>query len=104
MRFDAGWTDVPTASTRVRLSADAGIVATARVLWARFKGSPGNAGTVYVGVADVSASHGWPLENNDDVGIELPIRDLGGSIPAGDIWFDAANNGDDVAWALVIQD
>lgn len=99
--FDAGITDVPSVGTRVALSADGGHNATDRVYWARFRGRPGNTGIVYVGVGDVvQAGHGWSLENNDDTGLELPIPP-GGSIPLGDINFDAATNGDDVEWAIL---
>ena len=98
--FDSGTTDVSSAGTRVALSADGGHNAVDRIYWARFRGDPGNSGTVYVGVGDVSATHGWSLENNDDVGLELPIPN-GASIPLGDINFDAATNGDDVEWAIL---
>jgi len=100
--FDAGLTDVPTAGTRVALSTDGGLHADYRVLWARFRGRPGNTGVAYVGISDVSASHGWSLENNDDTGLELPIPQ-GSSIPLGDIYFDVATNGDDVEWAILYQ-
>ena len=100
--FDAGATDVGTAGSRVALSADSGLHANYRIVWARFRGTPGNSGIVYVGIGDDSASHGWSLENNDDTGLELPIP-LGGSIPLGDINFDAASSGDDVEWAILYQ-
>ena len=100
--FDAGITDVATAGTRVALSTDGGLHASLRVVWARFRGRPGNTGIVYVGIGDVASTHGWSLENNDDPGLELPIP-RGGSIPLGDIYFDAATNGDDVEWAILYQ-
>jgi hypothetical protein len=53
-----------------------------------------------VGVADVSATHGFELENDDNEGLILPIP-AGSSIPLGDIFFDAATNGDDVVWAIL---
>lgn len=100
--FDAGLTDVPTAGTRVALSADGGLHADYRVVWARFRGRPGNTGNTFVGIADVASTHGWTLENNDDTGLTLPIPD-GSSILLGDIYFDAATNGDDVEWAILYQ-
>jgi len=102
MIFDSGTTDVATAGTRVALSADGGLNASMRILWAQFKGVPGNTGIVYVGIGDVSATHGWSLSNDDDVGLILNPGAYGGSISLGDINFDAATNGDDVEWALLI--
>jgi hypothetical protein len=99
---DMGHTDVPSAGTRVALSTDGGLHADMRVVWAHFKGDNDNTGDVFVGIADVSATHGWTLENNDDVGLVLPIP-AGSSIALGTIYFDAATNGDDVEWALLIQ-
>jgi len=103
MRFDAGMTDVPTAGTAVALSSDAGLDAEERILWAQFKGKTGNTGTVFVGIADVSATHGWSLANDDDIGLTLNPGEHGGSIKLGDINFDAATNGDDVEWALLLK-
>ena len=101
---DAGETDVPNAGTRVALSSDGGLSAEFRIVWARFKAKTTNTGTVYVGVADVSATQGWELTNDGTVNseVELPIP-LGGSIPVGDIYFDAATNGDDVQWFILYQ-
>lgn len=64
---------------------------------------PGNSGIAYVGIADVAATQGWPLENNDDIGLTLNFREFDGSITAGDIYFDVATNGDDIAWALILE-
>jgi hypothetical protein len=100
--FDAGTTDVPSAGSRVALSSDGSLHANFRIVWARFRGDPGNTGTVYVGVGDVSATNGWSLENNDDTGLELPIP-RGGSIRLGDINFDVSTSGDDVEWAILYQ-
>jgi hypothetical protein len=87
----------------VQLSSDGGLNSTDRVLWARFKAVPGNSGIAYVGIADVAATQGWPLENNDDIGLTLNFREFGGSITVGEIYFDVATNGDDVAWALILE-
>ena len=46
---------------------------------------------------------GWPLENNDDIGLTMDFGILGGTVQAGDIYFDVATNNDDVAWALIIE-
>jgi len=103
MRVDIGSTNVSTAGTRVQLSSDAGINANDRVLWAHFKASPGNSGIAYVGISDVSATHGWALENNDDIGLTIDLGAFGGSIFASEIYFDVATNNDDVLWALVLE-
>lgn len=101
--FDAGHTDIPTAGTRVALSTDSGLHADMRVVWAQFKGDNDNTGDCWVGLSDVTSTHGWTLENNDDVGLILPIP-TGGSIALGTIYFDAATNGDDVEWAILYQE
>ena len=103
MRLDIGSTNVSTGGTRVQLSSDSGLNATDRVIWAQFKASPGNSGIAYLGISDVSATHGWALENNDDVGILIDLGAFGGTIQAGDIYFDVATNNDDILWALVLE-
>lgn len=103
MRFDAVTIDVPTASTRVQLSSVTGIEAEDRILWLRARGDPGNTGTVYIGIADVAATNGWSLENNDDIGLTIDFRTFDGSIPASDIWFDTATNGDDIECAIIFE-
>ena len=100
IQFDAGHTDIPSAGTRVALSTDAGLHGEYRIIWAQFKGDNDNSGDCWVGIADVSATHGWTLEVDDDVGLVLPIP-AGGSISLGDIYFDAATNGNDVEWAIL---
>lgn len=106
MRFDAGHTDISTAGTRVKLSVDGGINDNDRILWARFKADPGNSGIAYVGIGDVKGTatiHGFDLENNDDVGLELDFRKYNGSILASQVYFDVATNGDNVAWAIIFE-
>lgn len=103
MRVDIGMTDVPTAGTRVALSTDGGLDARDRILWARFKGKTGNSGVVFVGIGDVSATHGWSLANDDDIGLTIDCRLYGGSVAVGDIYFDVATNGDDVEWCLILE-
>ena len=101
--FDAGITNVGTAGTAVALSTDGGHNDEDRIYWAQFKGKPGNTGTVYVGIADVSGTgtiHGFPLENDDNEGLKLDIPN-GGSVRLGDIFFDAENNNDKIAWAIL---
>lgn len=102
MRFDAVTVTVTTAGTRVALTT-AGINATDKVLWARFKGRPNNTGTTYVGIDDVSATNGFSLENSDDVGLTLDLRGLGGRILASEVYCDAATNGDRVECALILE-
>jgi len=101
LSLDIGQTNVATSGTRVQLSSDGGLHGNERIVWAQFKGKPGNTGIVYVGVADVTTSHGWSLSNDDDIGIMLTPGLYGGSILASDIWFDAATNNDDVEWAII---
>ena len=104
MQLDIGMVDVPVSGTRVRLSTSSGIGVNDRVLWAQFKGKPTNTGTVYVGISAVTTTHGFPLENNDDIGLIINFRhELNGAVKAGDFYFDAATSGDDVVFALVLE-
>jgi len=103
--FDAGTTNIPTAGTAVALSADGGLHADYRVVWAKFRDAPANTGIVKVGIADVSSTgtlHGWSMENDKDP-FELPIP-AGGSIALGTIYFDAATDDDKVEWAILYQE
>jgi hypothetical protein len=103
MRFDAVTVNVPTAATRVALHTGGGLNAVDRILWVRFKGRPNNTGTVYVGISDVTATNGYSLENNDDVGLTLDFRAYGGSILASDVSMDAVNNNDKIECALILE-
>lgn len=103
MRVDIFTVNVPTAGTRVQLHTGGGLNATDKVLWARFKGRPNNTGTVYVGIADVSATNGFSLENSDDVGLTLDFRVYGGSVQAQDIWVDAATDTNKVEAAVILE-
>ncbi len=103
MRVVIGATDVPSAGTRVQLSSDGSIDANDRVLWARFKSKPDNGGVALVGISDVSSSDGWTLSNDDDIGLTLDFRAYGGSVLASVFYFDAAANGYDVEWALILE-
>jgi hypothetical protein len=103
VRLDCGHTDVPTNGTRVLLSADAGIVAEDRILWAQFKADPDNTNDAYVGISDVSATHGFVLEASDKVGLVLDPGKYGGTIKAGVIYFDVTTNGEDITWAILFE-
>jgi hypothetical protein len=108
VKFLAGTLDIPTAATKVRLSSESTLNHTDRVLWARFNSREGNTGEVYVGDTNVSATNGVELEpegaEGDKSVLEIPAGLYGGSIPAGDIYFDTDTNGNDIDWALLIDD
>ena len=94
MRFDAGTTDVPSAGTRVQISNT-----THKIRKISVQARDGNAGKVYFGVSDVSASNGWELAAGE-------IKDLDfeeGSVPFSEFWVGAATNGDDMDWAVIIR-
>jgi hypothetical protein len=95
-RFDTGQTDVPSAGTAVQISNTSD-----RVRWIRFKAIPGNTGSGFVGKSDVSATNGFTLEKDDDIGLAFDFKE--GSVPFSDFWVDAANNGDDVEWAVILD-
>ena len=96
MKLDAGSTDVPTAGTRRQISNT-----TDRVLWIQAKANPGNTGNVALGVSDVSMTNGWTLEKTDTVGLKLDFR--GESIAFSELYVDAATNGDDLDWVVLIE-
>ena len=97
MRFDSGTTDVPTAGTRVQIldSED-------RVLAIEFHARAGNAGNVYAGVLDVSATNGRELVPGEAVPYDFTLSTAEGSVPFSTFYVDAATSGDDVDWAVKI--
>lgn len=108
MKLDGGTSNVATAGTRVQLSSDAGINVTDRIIWAKFTPREGNTGEVYVGISDVSATHGVELDpggaNKQKDELVLNPGAQGGSIPASSIYFDADTDDNKVDWALLIAD
>ena len=93
MRFLAGTTDIPNAGTRVQISNTADKVKTIAV-----RGRVGNTGNVYFGVSDVASTTGWELEPGDYKSVDFGE----GSVPLSVFFVDAATNGDDVDWAVVL--
>ena len=98
MRFDTGVTDVPTAGTQVQIKNTRD-----KVVWIKFKSLAGNNGITYVGVSDVSASNGYELDPSGGVDGELVLDFRPGSILASAFWVGVATNGDDIAWAMILQ-
>ena len=96
MRFDAGTTDIPTAGTRVQVSA-----LKDKVLWIRFAMRDGNTNEIYVGVDDVAANNGWELSTNKR-GLELNFQQFGGSILFDKFYVDSDTNGNDVDWVVLL--
>lgn len=103
VRLDCGHIDVPSAGTAIALSSDGGIDADDRILWAQFKADPDNGNDAYVGISDVSATHGHVLEPTDQLGLILDPKKYGGSIRAGDIYFDVTTSGEDVTFAILFE-
>jgi hypothetical protein len=117
MRPDAGFTDIPTAGTRVKWSASGAPSSTDRFVWAQFQGVIGNTGAVYVGIGDVKGTatiHGWelnpPVAGRPTVPLTLDpgkYAEPGQKTPTmkvDDIQFDAATNGDDVSWIVILAE
>jgi hypothetical protein len=105
-RLDIGTTDVSSAGVRVQLSADGGLNVGDQIVKAWFQGNPGNSGSVFVGIVDVSSAHGWtliaPIAGREGNVLSLDFSAIG-SVSAGDVYFDAATNGDDVQWVLLLD-
>ena len=94
-RADTGTTTVTTAGTRVRVNNIAN-----KLNSIVFKAPIANAGTVYYGLADVSATNGWPLAPGE----ESPTFNFGAGSVAFDVWWiDSASNGDKVAWSVIYE-
>lgn len=94
MRFDAGTTDIATAGTRVQISNTSDAVKQITV-----SARPGNAGNVFFGVSDVSSTNGITLPPGDS-----KVWDFGkGSVLFSIFWVDAATNGDDLDWAVIME-
>ena len=94
MAFKTGTTDVPTAGTRVQISAT-----TEKIKAIAFKAPIGNAATVYFGDVTVKGTAtivGYPLDPG-----EAFEADFGqGSEFFNAFYVDAAVSGDDVCWAV----
>lgn len=100
MRFAAGSTDVATAGTQVQLSNTRD-----KVIWAQLSAPASNSGLTFVGGPDVSSSNGYTLgaSGGIDATIVLNPGEFGGSFEFSSIWVDAATNGDNVDWVVILQ-
>ena len=99
MRFDTGTTDVATAGTQVQVSNTRD-----KVLWIQFRAPAANSGLTYVGLSDVSATNGYTLGAAGDIDSVLTLNfgTYGGSVEFNKFWGDAATNGDNVDWAVIL--
>tara|TARA_R110002051_G_scaffold106504_1_gene179555 strand:- start:150 stop:455 length:306 start_codon:yes stop_codon:yes gene_type:complete len=95
MQFSAGTTDVATAGTQVQISNTAH-----RVKAIEVRGRPGNTGNIFFGVSTVSAAGGWTLQPGESKALSFGD----GSVKFADFWVDAATDGDDVDWTVVLLD
>ena len=98
MRFDSGSTNVSSAGTAVQVQNT-----TSRVAWIKFTAPAANSGLTYVGDSAVSASNGYLLGAAGTVDATLELDFRPGTIPFNTFYVDAASNGDDVAWAAVLE-
>ena len=90
---DFGTTDVPTAGTRVQISASL-----LQVKAIEFHARSGNTGAMYAGVSDVSSTNGREVRPG-----EVVVLDFGeGSVPFNVFWVDTATNGNDMDWTVVL--
>ena len=93
MRLSAGTTDVPTAGTAVQLSNTAD-----RVKKIQLHGRAGNSGIVYFGGSDVSSTNGWEVAVDGTLSLDFGS----GSVLFSTLYADAATNGDDVDWVVIL--
>jgi hypothetical protein len=94
MKFDAGTTDIPTATTQVQISNTADRVKSISV-----RGRPGNAGNVFFGVSDVETTDGWTLQPGESKTVDFGE----GSVLFSVFYVNAATNGDDVDWTVILE-
>ena len=94
MRYNAGTTDIPLAGTRVQISNTAD-----RVKAISVQGRFANLGLVYFGVSDVASTKAWSLRPGQTKAISFGE----GSVLFSVFYVDAANNGDDLDWDVVLE-
>lgn len=98
MRFDAGTTNIPTAGTRVQISNT-----NDRVLSVSITARAGNTGNIYLGFDDVSSTNGKELRPGETAVVEFGDgREEGGSVLFSTFYVDAATNGDDADWMVIL--
>tara|TARA_R100000306_G_C4358443_1_gene134008 strand:- start:818 stop:1120 length:303 start_codon:yes stop_codon:yes gene_type:complete len=91
--------DVPTAGTRVQISATPEVV-----LVITFKARAGNSGKVYIGDSTVAAAVGFELAGGTEIMLNpslVAARDT--SVLLSDFYVDAATNGDDVDFIALVK-
>ena len=94
MRFDAGTTDVPSAGTAVQISNT-----NDRVKAIEAHALSGNTGSIFFGVADVSATNGRELAPGEAVAYSFGE----GSVLFSAFYVDAATSGDDLNWVVILS-
>ena len=99
-RLISGTVTVTTATTRVAFPSVRG-----RIVWLKVRATDGNTGVVYLGDVTVSSTAGYPLYQGIDevqTAVIVPIP-AGASINLGDIYLDAATNGDQADYIAVVE-
>ena len=94
-RADTGTTTVTTAGTRVRVNNIAN-----KLNSIGFRAPIGNAGTIYYGLADVSATNGYPLYPGDE---SRTFNFGNGSMAFNEWWVDSATSGDKIVWEVIYE-
>lgn len=95
LRFDARLVNVVTAGSRVQV-----LNSTRRVRWIQFLWDSANAGAVYVGDSNVASNRGYELSSGHR-SVEYDFAKVGGSVPINVFYVDAANNNEDVRYAVI---
>ena len=93
-RLLGGSTDVPSAGTRVQLSATRDKL---KKLYLR--AHPSNSGVVFFGAISVSATNGYALSAGGTLNIDYGQ----GSELFENLYVDAATNGDDLTWVALLE-
>ena len=100
MRVDISTTDIPTAGSRVQINNIENRI-TLIIVQAR----PGNTGSIYIGMSDVSSTIGWELEPTDQQILDFDPQGKGASIAFSELYADTAGggNGNDLDWMAIFK-
>lgn len=97
MRYKTGTADVAAAGTRVQLSNTKD-----HVVWIRVSPRAGNTGNVYFGDVTVAAASGKEIAKTH-LPLVVNFREVGGSVLFDTLYADAATNGDDLDWEVILS-
>lgn len=101
MRFVSGTITITTSGTELPLSTHSAINAKSKVLSLIIRSTPANASNVFMGINGMSTTDGGTIKPSE-YSPAINFREIGGSVEAGDIYFDVTTSGEKVDfWAVI---